>query len=222
MFISILMQWATSEWIGCLTSQLTIFQSYMWRHIDVQADWRRSLTYGRAPNAIDISQGSLTCPSQHRHGSTLFIRWFRHTPHLVAFYDHAGDTEVHILDLTPRALTGAMGHERGCRTRHFFQSIPWIKSIRIVASHGIWVRLLLPPYRGCLSVFDLDSMNILRPHSTNQMATCNNSSWYSGAILIQWNDTFYKPFGLNDKQRYAAHMREYQGYLSLNSQLPVV
>ena len=26
-----------SEWVnGCLTSQLTIFQSYMWRHIDVQ------------------------------------------------------------------------------------------------------------------------------------------------------------------------------------------
>ena len=41
-------------WIVCLTSQLTIFQSYMWRHIDVQADWR-SMTYGRAPNAIDIS-----------------------------------------------------------------------------------------------------------------------------------------------------------------------
>ena len=51
------------SWIGCLTSQLTIFQSYMWRHIDVQADWRRSWTYGRAPNAIDISQGFLTCPS---------------------------------------------------------------------------------------------------------------------------------------------------------------
>ena len=30
------------RWIGCLTSQLTIFQSYVWRHIDVQADWRRS------------------------------------------------------------------------------------------------------------------------------------------------------------------------------------
>ena len=29
-------------------------------------------------------------------------------PHLVLFYDHAGNTEVHILDLTPppRALTG--------------------------------------------------------------------------------------------------------------------
>ena len=44
-----------SEWIFCLTSQLTIFQSYMWRHIDVQAEWRRSWTYGRASNAIDIS-----------------------------------------------------------------------------------------------------------------------------------------------------------------------
>ena len=43
------------SWIGFLTSQLTIFQSYMWRHIDVQADWRRRWTYGRAPNAIDIS-----------------------------------------------------------------------------------------------------------------------------------------------------------------------
>ena len=31
-----------------------------------------------------------------------------HRPHLVAFYDHARDTEVHILDLTPRALTGVI------------------------------------------------------------------------------------------------------------------
>ena len=29
----------------------------MWRHIDVQADWRRSLTYGRAPNAIVVEDG---------------------------------------------------------------------------------------------------------------------------------------------------------------------
>ena len=34
------------KWIGCLTSQSTIFQSYMWWHIDVQADRRRSLTHG--------------------------------------------------------------------------------------------------------------------------------------------------------------------------------
>ena len=49
------------------------------------------------------------------------------------------------------------------------------------------------------------------------MATWNNSSWYSEAILIQWNDTFYKPFGLNDKDM--RHMREYQVYLSHNSHL---
>ena len=32
--------------------------------------------------------------------------------HLVAFYDHAGDTEVHILDLTPLALTGVEFQEK--------------------------------------------------------------------------------------------------------------
>ena len=41
--------------IGCLMSHATIFQLYMWRHVDVQADWKRSLTYDRASNAIDIS-----------------------------------------------------------------------------------------------------------------------------------------------------------------------
>ena len=51
------------------------------------------------------------------------------------------------------------------------------------------------------------------------MATWNNSSWYSEAILIQWNDTFYKPFGLIDKQRYATHAR-LSSILSLHSQLP--
>ena len=34
----------------------------MWRH-RCSADWRRSYTYGRAPNAIDILLGSLTWPS---------------------------------------------------------------------------------------------------------------------------------------------------------------
>ena len=38
------------------TSQITIFQLYMWRHIDVQTAWRRlTYMYCRAPNAIDIS-----------------------------------------------------------------------------------------------------------------------------------------------------------------------
>ena len=77
----------------CLTSQLTTFQWYMWRHIDVQADRRRSWTYGRAPNNIDISQGSSTCPSKHRHRTNLFIRWFRHTALISRLLLHARDTE---------------------------------------------------------------------------------------------------------------------------------
>ena len=96
-----------SEWISCLTSQLTIFQSYMWRHIDVQADWRRSRTYGRAPNVIDISFGSITCtcPSKHRHGTGIFIRWFRHTAPISRILRSRWGYWGHILDLTPRALT---------------------------------------------------------------------------------------------------------------------
>ena len=59
----------------------------MWRHKDVQQADRRNLTYVRAPNAKDISQGSLTRPFKHRHRANLFIRLFRKPPHLVAFYD---------------------------------------------------------------------------------------------------------------------------------------
>ena len=35
-------------------------------------------------------------------------------PHLVSFYDHAGDTEVHILDLTPGPSRGIRGHKNYC------------------------------------------------------------------------------------------------------------
>ena len=64
---------------GCLTSHATIFQWYMWRHIDVQADWR-SWTYGGASNAIHISYASSTCPSKHRHGTNLFTCIPRNRP----------------------------------------------------------------------------------------------------------------------------------------------
>ena len=43
---------------------------------DVQADWRKSCTCGRAPNATDISQGSLTCLSKHRHGAPFLYAGF--------------------------------------------------------------------------------------------------------------------------------------------------
>ena len=44
-----------SEWIWLFNVTFNDISSYMWRHIDVQADWRRSWTYGRASNSIDIS-----------------------------------------------------------------------------------------------------------------------------------------------------------------------
>ena len=96
-------------WIGSFASQLTIFQSYNRRHIDVQANWRRSWTYGRTPNAIDILQGSLTCPSKYRHGTNLFIRWFRHTAQISRLLRYAWGYGGHILDLTPGPSRGGGG-----------------------------------------------------------------------------------------------------------------
>ena len=75
----------------------------MWRHIDVQTDW--SFTYGRAPNAIDISQGSLTCPSYTDTGPTFLNGDSDTPPQLVAFYDTRG-YGGRILILNPRRPHG--------------------------------------------------------------------------------------------------------------------
>ena len=72
---------------------------------DVQADWRRSCTYGRAPNAIDISQGSLTCPSYNDTGPPFLYGDSDTPPHLVAFYDTLGIRRTYSR-LTPGVLTG--------------------------------------------------------------------------------------------------------------------
>ena len=66
--------------------------------IYVQADRKRSWTYGRAPNAIDISYGSLTCPSKHRHGAILFIRLFRETAPFSRLLRHTEDTFSTLLE----------------------------------------------------------------------------------------------------------------------------
>ena len=57
----------------------------------VQADW--SCTYGRAPNAIDISEGSLTCPS---YTVSTFL------------YGDSSKPARRILDLNLPASSGAM------------------------------------------------------------------------------------------------------------------
>ena len=62
---------------------------------DVQANWRKSCTYGRAPNAIDISQGSSTCPSYTDTGPSFLYGDSDTPPHLVAFYETLGITHVH-------------------------------------------------------------------------------------------------------------------------------
>ena len=58
---------------------------------DVQADWKRSCTYGRAPNAIDISQGSLSArPTPTQDHPFLLYSDSDTPPHLVAFFDTLG------------------------------------------------------------------------------------------------------------------------------------
>ena len=83
--------------------------SYICDGTDVQADWRRSrsCTYGRAPNAIDISQGSWKCPSYTDTGPT-FLYGYSDTPPQVAFYNvrHAGDTEGVFSTYTPACSRG--------------------------------------------------------------------------------------------------------------------
>ena len=93
----------TSEWDWFLTSRATIFQLYMWRHIDVQVGWRRSLTYGRAPNAIDISQRAR--PIIDTGPTSLWL--FRKTPtHFSRLFPHAWGYGGHILDLNPGSPRG--------------------------------------------------------------------------------------------------------------------
>ena len=59
------------HWTSLGTSVL--LRSYMWRHIDVQKNWRRRWTYGRAPK--DISYVPVQAPIR----GTLFIRLFQET-----------------------------------------------------------------------------------------------------------------------------------------------
>ena len=73
----------------------------------VQADWRRSFTYGRAPNAKDISQGSLTYPSYTDTGPRLLYSDYDIPPHLVAFYDMLGTRRTYSR-LKPRRPHGGI------------------------------------------------------------------------------------------------------------------
>ena len=170
----------------------------MWRHIDVQADWRRSWTYGRAPNAIDISQGSLTCPSKHRHGTTLVIRWFRHIAPFSSLLRSRWGYGGHILDLTPRALTG--GYIMGRLELLFgkFQEALWSTRVscliiwRVTAAHVKWhsEARQWSPYRLNLTsiVWEQDKSLGLRyptsPSKINFLRSFNTRSRHAFLIAI--------------------------------------
>ena len=79
--------WVWDYW--CFTSHATIFQSYMWRH-RCAGGLKKKLHLCRAPNVIDISQGSLTCPSYTDTGPPFLYGDSDTPPHLVAFYDTLG------------------------------------------------------------------------------------------------------------------------------------
>ena len=61
------------------------WQGHVCDGTDVQAGWRKSCTYGRAQRHRH-SVGFFNVPVIHRHGTTLFIRWFRHNARSLQSY----------------------------------------------------------------------------------------------------------------------------------------
>ena len=93
------------SWVNwCFESHATIFQSNMWRHRC--AGGPKKKLYLRAPNAIDISQGSLTCQSYTDMGSTFLYVDFDTPPQWVAFYDTLWIRRTYSRFETPGVLTG--------------------------------------------------------------------------------------------------------------------
>ena len=101
-------------WIYCLTSQSRIFQSYMWRHIDVHTDWR-SWTCGWAPKAIDISQGFFNVPVQAPTRDHLFYTIIPRNRPIKSPFTTRWGYWWHIPDINPQVLTGGLAKD--CRWR---------------------------------------------------------------------------------------------------------
>ena len=78
-------------YVTCNDISATIFQSYMWRHIYLPSGSQRHRLF----------VGFFNVPVRHRHGPTLFIRWFRHRPIKSPFTTRWG-YGGRILDLNPR------------------------------------------------------------------------------------------------------------------------
>ena len=64
----------------CVLRQMQRYFSHICDGTDVQADWRRSCTYGLGSQRHRHFAGFFNVPVIHRHVTNLFIRWFRHPP----------------------------------------------------------------------------------------------------------------------------------------------
>ena len=83
------------------TSHTTIFQSYMWRH-RCTGGLKKKFYLRLGSQRHRHFAGFFNVPVLHRHGTTLFIRWFRHTAPFSRLLQHAGDTE----DVYPTCTPG--------------------------------------------------------------------------------------------------------------------
>ena len=141
--------WVWVYW--CFTTHATIFQSYMWRHSC--ASGMKKLYLLSCSQRHRHFEGFFNVPVLQRHGTTLFIRWFRHTAQFSCLSRHAGDTEEVFSTETPGVLTGG---------RRIEEVIWKLKSSCLSYRHTAPLRRLLPHARDMEDVFS--TLNHRRPH----------------------------------------------------------
>ena len=95
----------------CFTSHASIFQSYMWRH-RCEGGLMKKLYLRSGSQCHRHFAGFFNVPVLHRHGTNLFIRRFRHTAPLVAFYDTLGIRRTYSRLKPPASSRGTPGLKR--------------------------------------------------------------------------------------------------------------
>ena len=95
---------------------------------------------GELKKKLDLRSGSqrhrhfvglFNVPVLNRHGTNLFIRWFRHTATLVAFYDTLGIRSTH----NPRVPTGAFCAVTTVRVHVFFHKVMNCIFVKYICTH---------------------------------------------------------------------------------------
>ena len=86
-----------SEWDWSLNMACNHLSLYMWWHIDVQADWRRSWTYGRAPKRHRHVVGFFNVPIQAPTHDQPFYGYSKKPPHFSRLLQRQWEYGGHIL-----------------------------------------------------------------------------------------------------------------------------